>query len=387
MLTIKYILIFTGYLLITLFLILPFLFETPGGVILGLGNVPFVVYILLIIVASTSTFFLFKRKAWFMRGTVTIFAIAEASIVLQLYKRGEIEYPSDFFLVIFLTAFIFFIIGIVNPQLTLRFRSEEQRTRKFSSLLFGGVGILFFVLFGVFDDGHIRSTSYDAVKIKPEIHISSSTQEVSSIFTGTNIATSSSTTTNTDIIIPPQGFVLPTRLVEDKSIDGWMPLSGQLLEVTYIAPTMTKTLLYNQMTDAIKLSTNGAKTVSMTSYHILIPYDTDVAEFCYIFPEEKDHWLTLYFRKDGTGQDQLLWSMDSFTKDGYLVSGNGKTVMNTATISLAGLTNQKGTFFLALNNKGDKSTNLIFTNFQLLGRDVLLSRTIQTPTCLASQQK
>ncbi len=167
------------------------------------------------------------------------------------------------------------------------------------------------------------------------------------------------------------GQMLSSHLLSKNatSTDGWEPAVGSGL----IPPAQVQVKLHEEMVEAIELSTNGIGTSAMVAREVSIPKDTAFLSFCYVFPKEDDHWITLHFAKTGADPKEpyLMWSMAAFAENGYdnFRSKTGKVFMNKALIPISGLEGSKGTFYLTLHNKGSKSTKAIFTEFQLLSND------------------
>lgn len=81
------------------------------------------------------------------------------------------EFMNNLFLALFLIVFLMFILGLIKPGIVL-FRLKKKN-RKRSSLAYGSLIILFFVLFGVTippTDTHAKSDSYNHFnsKVKPD---------------------------------------------------------------------------------------------------------------------------------------------------------------------------------------------------------------------------
>jgi hypothetical protein len=70
---------------------------------------------------------------------------------------------DNLFILLLLASLVLLVIGLINPKTSL-FWYKKERTRKKSGLIYGGLTILFFILFGVSTDTKKASTSNDTAQ-------------------------------------------------------------------------------------------------------------------------------------------------------------------------------------------------------------------------------
>ena len=85
---------------------------------------------------------------------------------------------DNLFVLLVLASLVLLVIGLINPKTSL-FWYKKERTKKKSSLIYGGLTVLFFILFGISSDAKKEVKSNDVsqttVTTSPKENVSSPT--------------------------------------------------------------------------------------------------------------------------------------------------------------------------------------------------------------------